>query len=351
MAVSFHVSSVSASFFPGSANQTADDEEVYTNALTPGFLKADLAMSASSRADRARLCRSSKLLHDIGVPILYREVDLDSHASATSFSSAVVLNPGLCGWVRSFTFVKGPLWNSTRAFHSSASLLESLKSMVRLEHLSFAVGVLFGKRLFLCDGLFPCPSSTATFTLHPADGRPCRIPLPNLQRYWGPAEFIPSLEASNIGEVWICWDHSADSVERFNIVVALKALTRRDVMCSNEGFPDDFTEIVHSLSRHLPQMKLFHLDLSDTAQLIVDVKASLPHLKGLLCLSIEDAYNSYYIFEEESDLANLAAFGDLCPTLRCCRLNTHALTKANGVWHAFPVDAPFELAGVTLRGM
>ncbi|KAJ7676831.1 hypothetical protein DFH06DRAFT_1466216, partial [Mycena polygramma] len=61
----------------------------------PTEILFEIIQIVSSRVDLARLCRSSKLLHDIGAPILYREVDLDSHGTANLFSSAVTLNPDL----------------------------------------------------------------------------------------------------------------------------------------------------------------------------------------------------------------------------------------------------------------
>ncbi|KAJ6513708.1 hypothetical protein C8R47DRAFT_1064413 [Mycena vitilis] len=152
-----------------------------------------------SQADRAQAFARHRGSH------FYREVDLNSYASATSFSSAVGLNPELCGGFALPRLREAPLWNSTGAFHSRVSLLTSLKSMARLEHLAvdlhnwqghFAVGVLFGKRLLFCDDLFSSPPSAATYTLYPADGRPMRATVSHpTAESRGPAEFTLSLEA------------------------------------------------------------------------------------------------------------------------------------------------------------
>ncbi|KAJ7648207.1 hypothetical protein DFH06DRAFT_1135655 [Mycena polygramma] len=152
----------------------------------------------------------------------------------------------------------------------------------------------------------------------------CRIPLPNLQRFQGPAEFILPLDACTMREVYLFWELT-DSVERNSVILALRALTRSDVMCSNDGVGDDFEDI------------LLHLDLSAVSpelavQLIADVKTSLPHLKGLRFLSIEDVDSDYYNYDEEFDITELGALGI---SVRLCVV----------VDFASPVEDCLELAG------
>ncbi|KAJ7490808.1 hypothetical protein FB451DRAFT_1389566 [Mycena latifolia] len=60
-------------------------------------------IQAAPQADRASLCRVSKLFHALGLPVLYRVVHLQTRASAEAFGPTVLSNIALGPLVRSFT--------------------------------------------------------------------------------------------------------------------------------------------------------------------------------------------------------------------------------------------------------
>ncbi|KAJ6537695.1 hypothetical protein B0H19DRAFT_373071 [Mycena capillaripes] len=103
----------------------------------PNEIISEIIQAAPRSADRASLCRASKLFYSIGVQALYPEVDIKSYSCAISFSSAILSKPALSGLVRSFTFVKreGPSYGH-EPVDFSQNLLDCLTSLHRLERMS-----------------------------------------------------------------------------------------------------------------------------------------------------------------------------------------------------------------------
>ncbi|KAJ6537717.1 hypothetical protein B0H19DRAFT_373261 [Mycena capillaripes] len=322
----------------------------------PNEIISEIIQAAPRRANRASLCRASKLFHSIGVQALYREVDLDSYPRVISFSSAVLSNPALSELVRSFTFVKcEEPSHGYELVDFSQSLLDCLTSLHRLEHMSINLEIfeeeqwfallngtfhhlvgfqIFGeleKKQFAATSSFlirhPQLISLGMMTYDPFEPS-CRIPLSNLRHFRGPASLIPSLQASCVTEAWIDWDYlGSHSVER--IVIGLRSMTcnHAPIICCNDGFGHDFSEISRSLSNYIPQMKMLQLETheldSDVTQLLFEnLKSCLPSWGGLRFLSFEDHFDLYYgRSHPERDMALLKAFGDLIPTLEACRLS------------------------------
>jgi hypothetical protein len=60
-------------------------------------------VQAAPPADRASLCRVSKLIHDLSLPILNRTVELYEYNSAGAFCCALIENPSRGDAIRSFS--------------------------------------------------------------------------------------------------------------------------------------------------------------------------------------------------------------------------------------------------------
>jgi hypothetical protein len=60
-------------------------------------------VQAAPPADRASLCRVSKLIHDLSLPILNRTVELYEYNSAGAFCCALIEDPSRGDAIRSFS--------------------------------------------------------------------------------------------------------------------------------------------------------------------------------------------------------------------------------------------------------
>lgn len=60
-------------------------------------------MRAAPKPDQAALCRVSKLFHGLATPIVYRVVELKELSFLLKFSSVILSNPNLAGFIRSLT--------------------------------------------------------------------------------------------------------------------------------------------------------------------------------------------------------------------------------------------------------
>ncbi|KAJ6585598.1 hypothetical protein B0H19DRAFT_1110245, partial [Mycena capillaripes] len=67
----------------------------------PNEIIAEIIQVAPT-ADRAALCRASKLFHGVGVPVLYRVVNV-RRESTDAFSRTILANRLLAGLVRSLS--------------------------------------------------------------------------------------------------------------------------------------------------------------------------------------------------------------------------------------------------------
>ncbi|KAJ6566987.1 hypothetical protein B0H19DRAFT_716468 [Mycena capillaripes] len=92
-------------------------------------------IQAASPSDQAALCRISKLFHTLGVPVLYRVVELINYLSITLFCSAILTDtfkfPGL---VRSITIELE--YQDSRQLQRNSLLSDCLKILHKIEKLS-----------------------------------------------------------------------------------------------------------------------------------------------------------------------------------------------------------------------
>ncbi|KAJ7500520.1 hypothetical protein B0H11DRAFT_1995642 [Mycena galericulata] len=350
-------------------------------------------IQVAPRGDREALCRTSKLFHAIGLPILYRDVNLDSGACAKFLCDSVLSNTTLPGLVRSFTFtIDGPF--PPRCGYSSGKLLDCVKTFLRLEHLSIRLSLLDQiHQEVLLGWTFPqlvtfqvhtdCTSSTTRATLPSFVARhpqlislskppyesmvewPSRLQLSNLQYFDGPPQWIPFLDTRALREVQIDWfayasygdpsydDPSVETVEQ--IVVALASMIRPNIplVCSSCLYDDDFMEVVDAYAKCMPPMKTFQLNVEThdgdvMDELLEHLRTCLPRFEGLQFLAIREFdvdHSSHSTPNKDRILAK--ALGDACPTLQACCFKRTAWRMVDGTWEQFPVENFPSFAGVT----
>ncbi|KAJ7490806.1 hypothetical protein FB451DRAFT_1221120 [Mycena latifolia] len=342
---------------------------------------------AAPQADRASLCRVSKLFHALCLPVLYRVVHVQTRASAEAFGLSVLSDTALGPLVRSFKIDRGCFVGSKL----SPLVLDVCKTLSNLEDLSMPLSSIAGLgELLLCTfpqltrcnmGSKAClewsskeKDDLVAFLLrHPAlatldilVGCPLTpktlIPLVHLQQLKCPAALVPFIVAHNLHEARLDWDHREGGVpnEVEKTIVALKSMTHTNVpfVCSIEVFTLQFAEIVDSISRNLPHTKTFRLALYTslrTPQEPTDqVMNCLPRFTGLVYLSLEcwhrilDNKVIHTLRDtEEEDQQTVQAFGDVCPTLKACRLNRVAWKNSNGTWKKYPEQDFREMAGIS----
>ncbi|KAJ6500910.1 hypothetical protein C8R45DRAFT_1123658, partial [Mycena sanguinolenta] len=266
-------------------------------------------------SDQAALCSTSKLLHDVGVPILYRAVVVSSEASVRSFCSTLLANPAkFSGLVRSFSVLDSPDYSSRQVGNSEAMRLnderrssrdnslwllpDCCKALHKLENLTldcFELDEVWEKllacafpnlvrcRLWAC-GLGPWSYVSAgamivSFLIrHPGlksvwiqfevpdfEAWPS-ISMPNVEHLRAPASFLSSVTDHRLKEVWIDW--LSDEVQPVELPPAsetLKSLTRTDVPlvlcidCSD----DRVAEIMYAASRQIPHTRTLQMGLSN----------------------------------------------------------------------------------------
>ncbi|KAJ7684215.1 hypothetical protein DFH06DRAFT_1462593 [Mycena polygramma] len=351
----------------------------------PNEIISEIAEVASS-SDLAALCRTCKLFHAIGTPVLYRAVYLRSE-SVEGFCSTVLNDTAkFAGLVRSFATSK---YYIVIPDFQQSSMFKCLKTLSRLENLSIDGYGLHTARRKAMSCTFPhllrCilsikdrhwtslqqEYSVVSFLIrHPAlksieivdslhaeiwPSTSARIPLLNLERIRAPPRFLPSVFASGLREARLEWLERDPIEPVFSI---LGPMTRSDVpfVYSNFCYSDQCAEIVDSMSRNVPYVRTLHMDaslLDETwrEETIEHLMESLPRFTDLESFGIQTVSGRHpratFGEDEAQDQIVVQGFGNVCLTLRMCRLNTNAWRKINGIWERFPVEDFAALAGIT----
>ncbi|KAJ7932833.1 hypothetical protein B0H13DRAFT_1954858 [Mycena leptocephala] len=311
--------------------------------------------------DQPALCRTCKLFHALGVPILYRVVHLDK------WTSIVVAE-----LVRSLT-VTVDYTGNTR--HLETRLSECSKRLLRIEELYIDSQYIWRTQSQLLSFTFPdlvhCtfssyvkspdPIITSFLTRHPAlksvriprstgiehwSSPSARIPLPNLQRVLGPCNFLPFITASGLKAVHLQW-YDTDPEQTF---ILLKGMTRNDVpfVCVNVCGNDQFMPIMDSVSRHIPHTRTLFFKVPgvlrpDETQL----KKYLSSFIDLAFWGIQPLVGCPTFMENEAEDQIMAqGLRESCPTLQACSFGKDAWRKVNGTWEKFPAKEFSILAGV-----
>ncbi|KAJ7100517.1 hypothetical protein C8R44DRAFT_353368 [Mycena epipterygia] len=364
----------------------------------PNEVLTEIIEAFPNLADRASLCRVSKLFHALCLPILYRVVHLDVNLhSAVTFSSSLKENSTRADAIRHLivTSTTGPRLPDSVVARISM-LTELLKLMQKLEHLSINPVVWYGPEGPSHDyrpvilqstfsGLLSCVIPMiegfvvdledphidllgSFLSRHPKLTRihvrgqllrapSARISLENLQYYRGPGILLPSLDVGiGLREARIEWSSSEiDDLE--NIIVSLNSLTRHDIpftFCTEDCDDDvDALQIMDSISRNIPHTKTLrlaclvyfsyytHEEIANTSR---HIRECLPRFTGLVYLGME---GHWPLKNEAESQIEVKAWGDVCPTLEACSLDDGAWRKVNGVWEQYSIEDFRVLAGIT----
>ncbi|KAJ6548145.1 hypothetical protein DFH09DRAFT_1087264 [Mycena vulgaris] len=334
---------------------------------------------AALQADQASLCRVSKLFHALCRPLLYRVVHPNTYDSLMAFSSTIILDPALADLVRSVKVV-GTRTRRLLGPDTSRLLVNSLKALPRLEHLSIhngllqrehipellawtfphllqcSLGILATKSLSSLDhedtlGAFLIRHPALTY-LHIEDASSsaidiwptgaARIPLLHLLHLGCPYNLVPAISARGLHEARISWSHFHDvpNVEVETVVVALAAMTCTDVpfACCNSA-----------CDRHNTRPRVAPIRLQETIS-TQQLLACLPRFTGLIFLSIESLFSRRRVLPEDNsearDQITVHGFADACSTLEACRFY-HAWRKAGATWEVFSVEEFTALSGLS----
>ncbi|KAJ7036600.1 hypothetical protein C8F04DRAFT_1394183 [Mycena alexandri] len=308
-------------------------------------------IQAAPPHDWASLCRTTMLFQGLGVPLLYRVVDLKTVASVEAFCSTIASHTAkFAKLVQSLTVdAHALLIVSLFELHTSDRHWTNTEGLGTLS--SFLARHPTLKSVTIYDtAQFEWPSTAA------------RIPLPDLQRICAPAKVFPRIIVDGLKEARLEWEFR-DEVHMWPpepIFLALKATTRREkslvcsIFCSNFELPS----IMASASMHIPHAKALRIVVADLRADDEDlrlcdiqcVKQYLSRFTGLEFFSLE-------MFElwgrvafgatEADDQLTVHDFGDLCSTLQACRTSQNAWRRMNGTWERFPLTDFFPLAGIT----
>ncbi|KAJ7654304.1 hypothetical protein B0H17DRAFT_1338296 [Mycena rosella] len=332
-------------------------------------------VQAARRSDQASLCRISQLFYAVSLPVLYRDVRMETAASALAFRSSVMSNNVLAELVRSYAVVfpilprPGPL------------LVDSIEVLTRLQDLSilsFSVEAHFEELLgWTFPHLAKCrlllatqkPNLLVSFLLrHPGLKILCiqdhhemvswpstaRIPLLNLTQLWCPVTLVPSIITHNLKRAKLCWnDHEVDPSAVEKTFVALKSMSRPDApfVCSNSSSDHYFTEIMHSISKHMPHTTTLQLTLWSPDDISSHFTDGLPRSNSLAFLSLQYMeplnHPDHAFWNNEEDQTVVHSMGDACPTLQALRLHQRAWRKVDQTWETYPVEDFEVLAGLS----
>ncbi|KAF8151257.1 hypothetical protein K438DRAFT_1865168 [Mycena galopus ATCC 62051] len=336
-------------------------------------------------SDQAALCRTTKLFHALGVPILYRVVALQGGTSIMHFCDTVLANSSkFAGLVRSLrAHTTYSLWASDIDSDDDNLLLlfNCCKALLRIENLSIEGPHLGETQEHLLSATFPSlisytlsiaavgewTSMMSSFLIrHPAleslyfetyceieswPSTSARIPMLGLRRLRTPPKFLFAIMTAGLKEVRITFKTRPEPVEAPFAI--LPSLTRSDVpfICSIDCWAHHYEEIVDSVSRHMPHTGTLRIEVqtsisephSDTLPCFTKC---LPRFLGLRFLSFAVSFKKFDFFEKPEEY-QIRTLGNICPTLQACRIDNVARKKVNEAWVKFTVDEFFALASIS----
>ncbi|KAJ6548184.1 hypothetical protein DFH09DRAFT_1169933, partial [Mycena vulgaris] len=340
----------------------------------PNEILAEI-IQAAAKADQASLCRVSKLFHDLCLPVLYRSVYLGHCDSGVAFCSSLIEHPTRADLVREFKVAPGycRYTNGRRDWEPSEVVLQSLKIMQHLEHLSLHPQILLANAALL-KFTFPRLREISVFTDYPSlqavpdwtdllasflirhplltnlniKGVPppslksldIRIPLPHLQGYYGPTSLLSSFEMGgfSLRTANLRWS-ADDSADLESIVLRLASSTRPDIpfiLTSEINCQENCVALVESLSRNMPHTRTLQCksvyNLALDAETNRRITACISRFTGLAFLAIGYRSSGPVCWRDEQDRMTAEAWGKACPTLVACYFNYYAWRKVDGTW-------------------
>ncbi|KAF7358925.1 hypothetical protein MSAN_01232900 [Mycena sanguinolenta] len=366
------------------------------NELIIQILDSDPTSSQVARS----LAGSCRRFHAFATPFLFRDVRLHSYDSAMMFFSVVFSQPSRAEYVRSLTMPLGrgfaqntPDTNSSHFINDrwglNWAISQSLKRMLNLEHLTFNYHIVdaVDYHNILERHTFPCLTSceldvpgrfnktihdydllASFWARHPTLTRvfcpdfmrvlrpSLRISMPNLRYLEASPNLVPLLDSCALREihaVWYPWQASASHIE--TVMLAMQSMTTNDIpfVASHDFFNlDACCAIVDSVSRNLPSTRVLRMrrigqynelqPLDNT--MISPVTEYLSKFSDLMYFGIENRYRVMLGRPTRStDYKLVEAWGNACPTLVACCLNSLAWVKLEGEWNIAPLDRFYDL--------
>ncbi|KAJ7867390.1 hypothetical protein B0H14DRAFT_2731294, partial [Mycena olivaceomarginata] len=312
------------------------------------------------QGDQLALSRVSKLFHALVVPVLYCVVKVETVASRHVFCHTLLSKPILGGLVRSMTLRCSPDFREVPDKAHIALILDSLKLLLRLKHLSLNLtlynpvhGRAFLELSFPC--LVSCHMGLGSYTndhptLHFLRRHPGLISFSSplgIQLEIKPPLSMPGLRAlgapvSFPREAKLAWGFKSRNLDIENHIIALTSRIPDGapfIMTINEC---DYrlTEILDSLSRNIPYTRTLCLrwqHLADLRENIATAVKSLRRFYGLEFISIENMPDNNWLTKPE-------AFA----LAHSYTMRGHTWRKVNSIWQEFPSSDFPALAGITL---
>ncbi|KAJ6477627.1 hypothetical protein C8R45DRAFT_1007502 [Mycena sanguinolenta] len=345
-----------------------------------------LIIKHTLKTDQAALARVSKLFRDLCLPVLYRDVKMVKATSAiTSFCSGLIQNPCRAHAVRSFALTVPYRRYRGHPDILGDSILATLKLMLRLAHLSvsgFTLDAHHGRvlleeinfpELISCN-LWVSSTSPEGFWTNPSDlavaflGRhstlrrvhfhsdcemvapqSVRVTLPHLEFYEGDAAFVFAIDAIALKEVRLFWTFKNKAVDK--ILARISSMTNPDLpfISSHTYSGDRCTEIVASVSKHMPHTRTLRLCPSFMSQLshvlpqdtIRHITECLPSFTNLVHLAIVGGS----AYDNIEDWNTVERWREACSTLGAYCLNRFAWKKVDGRWEECDLEEFGVLSG------
>ncbi|KAJ6548142.1 hypothetical protein DFH09DRAFT_1169861 [Mycena vulgaris] len=261
---------------------------------------------------------------------------------------------------------------------TSRLLLDSINLMPRLEHLTThnrellrtcTVPSLVSCRIGFKSGIAEADVLASFLARHPDVTRArvdvhahfrstpsLPIALPYLERFDGPAYFVPLMlpVVRRLRETRLSWGRylnppTAD-IER--ILAALPSLTSPDIpFFSSYEYPPYSVPIVTAASIHMPHVKTLRLQtLSFELHDIRHITTCLPRFTALAYLALDPPRNPLIMHASYTDQAAVAAWANVCPILEACCLSTSTrlcMEEGGGAWEEYTMQE-FEMqAGIS----
>ncbi|KAJ7478667.1 hypothetical protein B0H11DRAFT_1916652 [Mycena galericulata] len=346
----------------------------------PNELLTEIIQNVSS-ADQATLCRVSKLLHNLTLPVLNRTVELNTThpRSLRTFCSALIAKPVRADAIRSFILRDGKRWQP----HVPVDLIfESMQLMRRLEHLSILssihlmaskIPLLKFPRLVRCHIGIPGANfggkSAADIVAQFLEGHPTlthvrvswshhlavRIRLPNLCHYEGSSEFVPAIVTGTLRATRLKWFpymfRTTSTIDK--IILALNSLTTADTpFISSHDFyrtEEDYLELLKSLSKHMPHTTSLQIRCHGSPKHIESIKhvtECLPQFNRLAYFALDFNNDSHSPRADagraqatvQMGTATVQAWAATCPTLEACSIYDTAWRKVDRTWQEYPIE-------------
>ncbi|KAJ7612184.1 hypothetical protein FB45DRAFT_1065543 [Roridomyces roridus] len=349
--------------------------------LTRGGLPNELLIELielTPRADQATLCRTSKYIQAITLPILNRTVVLGESTSVDAFSQSIINDPGRASATRALIILHR-LNYAKSTYDSLLKALELLKFidyfslqvtsgtycyetfLHRLDRLTFPLLVKcyisIPSHKIRVQNVTQFLSRNPTIThlrLWPVQG-PYAVSdsdwtapmLPNLQHYRGTSALLPAFSTRNLRTVVASLDPTDYGALRSLANPELPFAISIDTCNPIRRPAETLQRALRLLPQHMPFVTQLRIRCWDQGNrmnpnVIHDIASRLPLLTRLEHFELNFAYGyatrhvDRFVIDAESDRQALQTLADACPTLKACLLVDQSWKKVHGIWDEYP---------------